>query len=91
MARTTSKPNSTKRRCDLCGKTKNLIKTDCCNNWICDDEHKYVVFFFAGKRWQLESVRILRQIDTTGRVQAMRWSNELELESYPERPGDIRA
>jgi len=31
-------------RCGLCGKTKNLIKTDCCGQWICDDEHKYVAF-----------------------------------------------
>jgi hypothetical protein len=36
-----------KPRCGLCGKTKNLIKTDCCGNWICDDEHKYVLFSYA--------------------------------------------
>jgi len=35
------------KRCGLCGKTRNLIKTDCCNNWICDDEHKYVMFSFG--------------------------------------------
>jgi len=34
-------------RCGLCGKTKNLIKTDCCGQWICDDEHKYVAFSYA--------------------------------------------
>lgn len=34
-------------RCGLCGKTKNLTKTECCGNWICDDEHKYVMFSYA--------------------------------------------
>ena len=36
-----------KPRCGLCGKTKNLTKTECCDNWICDDEHKYVLFSYA--------------------------------------------
>lgn len=39
--------SSTKARCGLCGKTKNLSKTECCGNWICDDEHKYVLFSYA--------------------------------------------
>ena len=34
-------------RCGLCGKTKNLTKMECCGNWICDDEHKYVMFSYA--------------------------------------------
>lgn len=34
-------------RCGLCGKTKNLIKTECCDQWICDDEHTYVMFSYA--------------------------------------------
>jgi hypothetical protein len=34
-------------RCGLCGKTENLTKTECCNNWICNDEHKYRLFSFA--------------------------------------------
>lgn len=34
-------------RCGLCGKTENLTKTECCGNWICDDEYKYVLFSFA--------------------------------------------
>ena len=34
-------------RCGLCGKTKNLTKTECCGNWICDDEYKYVMFSYA--------------------------------------------
>nr|XP_018901310.1 PREDICTED: uncharacterized protein LOC109033235 [Bemisia tabaci] len=27
--------------CGLCSKSRNLVKTDCCNTWICDDEYKY--------------------------------------------------
>jgi len=34
-------------KCGLCGKTKSLTKTDCCGQWICDDEHKYVMFSYA--------------------------------------------
>jgi hypothetical protein len=33
--------------CGLCGKTRGLTKTECCGNWICDDEHKYVMFSYA--------------------------------------------
>lgn len=49
MSRLTSKPKpqDEKRRCGLCGKKMNLTKTDCCGNWICDDEHKYVLFSYA--------------------------------------------
>ena len=36
-----------KPHCGLCGKTVKLIKTDCCGNWICEDEHKYVLFSYA--------------------------------------------
>lgn len=34
-------------KCGLCGKTRKLKKTECCDNWICDDEDKYVLFSFA--------------------------------------------
>jgi hypothetical protein len=34
-------------RCGLCGKTKNLTRTECCGNWICDDEHTYRLFSYA--------------------------------------------
>jgi hypothetical protein len=34
-------------RCGLCGKTKNLIRTACCDHWICDDEHTYVMFSYG--------------------------------------------
>ena len=40
-------PKGDKPRCGLCGKTKNLVRTDCCGNWICDDEDKYVLFSYA--------------------------------------------
>ncbi len=43
----TPKTNPAKPRCGLCGKTKNLAKTDCCGQWICSDEHKYVLFSYA--------------------------------------------
>jgi hypothetical protein len=36
-----------KPRCGLCGKTKKLTKTECCGEWICDDEDKYVLFSYA--------------------------------------------
>jgi hypothetical protein len=36
-----------KPRCGLCGKTKNLTKTKCCGQWICDDEDQYVLFSYA--------------------------------------------
>ena len=34
-------------KCGLCGKTKNLIKIECCGNWICDDYDKYVMFSYS--------------------------------------------
>jgi len=34
-------------RCGLCGKTRNLTKTECCDQWICDDEDQYVLFSYA--------------------------------------------
>lgn len=34
-------------RCGLCGKSGRLTKTDCCDNWICDDEAEYMMFSFA--------------------------------------------
>lgn len=38
---------SVKPKCGLCGKSRNLTQTACCANWICDDEHKYVMFSYA--------------------------------------------
>ena len=36
-----------KRKCGMCGKTTRLTKTECCDQWVCDDEHKYVMFSYA--------------------------------------------
>ena len=36
-----------RRRCGLCGKTRKLTRTECCNQWVCDDEDKYVLFSYA--------------------------------------------
>ena len=38
---------STGRRCGLCGKTGDLVRAECCGNWTCDDEGKYVLFSYA--------------------------------------------
>jgi hypothetical protein len=35
------------RRCGLCGKTGNLTRTECCGQWICNDEDQYVLFSYA--------------------------------------------
>ena len=47
MPKGASKTQPQKARCGLCGITSKLIKTECCGNWICDDEHKYVLFSYA--------------------------------------------
>lgn len=42
------KSPTAKKRCGLCGSTKKkLTKTECCGNWICDDEADYVIFSYA--------------------------------------------
>jgi hypothetical protein len=33
--------------CGLCGKKGRLTKTECCGQWICDDEDDYVMFSYA--------------------------------------------
>ena len=38
---------NTRRCCGLCGATDNLTKTECCGQWICDDEDQYVLFSYA--------------------------------------------
>jgi len=47
MSKRFSSPDSSSPRCGLCGKTRNLTKTECCGSWICDDEDKYVLFSYA--------------------------------------------
>ncbi len=34
-------------RCGLCGKTAKLTRTECCGNWICDDDDEYILFSYA--------------------------------------------
>ena len=41
------RPGKDVPRCGLCGKTGNLTRTECCGQWICDDEERYVMFSFA--------------------------------------------
>ena len=36
-----------KPRCGLCGKRKQVVQTECCGQWICDDEDNYVLFSYA--------------------------------------------
>ena len=45
--RNSGSKTSTAPRCGLCGKKGKLTKTECCGNWICDDEDKYVIFSYA--------------------------------------------
>ena len=47
MPKDKPRPKGDRPRCGLCGKTSNLTKTECCGNWICDDEDKYVMFSYA--------------------------------------------
>lgn len=46
-----SKNKKIKRRkrpaCGLCGRKTNLTRTECCGQWICDDEDQYVPFSYA--------------------------------------------
>ena len=45
--KTTNRRRRTLARCGLCGATEDLTKTECCDNWICDDEDQYVMFSYA--------------------------------------------
>ena len=45
-AKRAAKGRRTVRRCGLCGKSGRLTRTECCGQWICDDEHKYVLFSY---------------------------------------------
>lgn len=56
LKETTNDLNKDSKKCGLCKKTdteslvanqKPLTKTKCCENWICDDSHKYVVNSFS--------------------------------------------
>ncbi len=41
------KKQNDRPKCGLCGKTTKLTKTECCDQWICDDEDQYVLFSYA--------------------------------------------
>jgi len=41
------KNGSDSPKCGLCGNKGKLTKTECCGQWICDDEDKYVLFSYA--------------------------------------------
>lgn len=45
---TKRKSEQLKKCCGLCGNTNtnDLTLTECCNQWICDDEHTYVMFSY---------------------------------------------
>ncbi len=45
--KTKRKPQAVRPRCGLCGKTGKLTKTECCDQWICDDEDQYELFSYA--------------------------------------------
>jgi hypothetical protein len=47
-AKTNAKKSSgNKPKCGLCGKSGKIMKTDCCGNYICDDQDSYVLFSYA--------------------------------------------
>ena len=45
--RSPARPGTERKQCGLCGRTRKLTRTECCGNWICDDEDAYVMFSFA--------------------------------------------
>jgi hypothetical protein len=45
--RPVSRDHGEQARCGLCGNTTKLVKTDCCDQWICDDADQYVLFSYA--------------------------------------------
>jgi hypothetical protein len=45
--KTVKKTTSDTHRCGLCGNTKKLTRTECCGQWICNDEDQYVLFSYA--------------------------------------------
>ncbi len=51
-------------RCGLCGKTKKLTKTECCDQWICDDEDKYVIFSYARNSCSSKALDLYRDTGT---------------------------
>jgi len=42
-----SRLKGSNKQCILCGKKTKLVKTECCKQWICDDEDKYQLFSYS--------------------------------------------
>lgn len=88
LTRRTTNAEDSRPRCGLCGKIKNLTKTKCCSNWICDDIHKYVMFSFARNSCYRNHERYTLcayhyNEDHTGRWQTCRrCRNDFETEIY---------
>ncbi len=47
MATTIKEKASIEKKCFICGKKTKLVKTECCNQWICNDADKYVMFSYS--------------------------------------------
>ncbi len=47
LRRTAATKSVSQARCGLCGATRRLTRTQCCGNWICDDEGEYQLFSYA--------------------------------------------
>jgi len=57
MEKPASNPATTRqppRRFGLCAKTQNLTKTECCNEWICNDEanhQRHILYSRKGSKF----------------------------------------
>ena len=47
LRKPTKRTDTTGHGCELCGKAGEVIQTECCGRWICDDEGRYVPFSYA--------------------------------------------
>jgi hypothetical protein len=45
--KTAAAPKASRPACGLCGKRGRVTRTECCGQWICDDEDTYVLFSYA--------------------------------------------
>ena len=76
--------NGEEKKCFICGATTNLVRTECCGKWICDDEDEYVLFSYARnschrnhRRFTLCAYTMTTGTRATGRLvrNAARWRN----------------
>lgn len=75
-------------RCGLCGSTTNLTKTECCGQWICDDEDEYVMFSYSRnschrnhRRYTLCGYHFLEEHEGCWQT-CEKCKNEIETEMY---------